>query len=83
MDLSRFVVIVGGVVDKFITALRRPGMSEVLRECPFCGSEKIKMKRYRGNNFYYAECTICNARGPLNDWREAIAAWNRRAKEEK
>lgn len=49
-----------------------------LRECPFCGSERVRL---RGDHGYFAvSCTECHA---LSTWVDdedlAVRAWNRRA----
>lgn len=65
-----------------------------LRECPFCGSMKIKdRERKKGTRReVWIQCHVCNARTGVyegmiyepykNLKAEAIEAWNRRAGEE-
>lgn len=54
-------------------------MSEKLKPCPFCGSEKVHICSDAVGNFY-AWCGPCNARTCKKSTKdEAIERWNRRA----
>lgn len=51
-------------------------MSEQLKPCPFCGSEKI-LQASSGYDTYYYMCDGCGAEGPAwNSIRGARGAWN-------
>ena len=52
-----------------------------LRKCPFCGGEAIEV---RSSESYWVRCSDCDAEIALCDSSpEAIAAWNRRANDER
>lgn len=54
-----------------------------LRECPFCGSENIRLYG-DDENSYWCQCISCLASTSASDDRtEAIAAWNVRKDENK
>lgn len=51
-------------------------MNEVLKRCPFCGSESIHIS---GTKKRYASCNICGARSKSGDTtKKAIKRWNER-----
>ena len=54
-------------------------MSLELKRCPFCGGEAEVREVSEGEQVYYAECTECNIRTPLN-YNRAVpkAKWNAR-----
>lgn len=52
-------------------------MTKKLKPCPFCGSERV---RIRGRKYYWVECDHCSGRGGGFLTREGASAfWNRRA----
>ena len=54
-------------------------MSLELKRCPFCGGEAEVREVSEGEQVYYAECTECNIRTPLEyDRKMAKADWNAR-----
>lgn len=61
-------------------------MASELKRCPFCGGE-AELYHAEATNCWYVYCkdeTGCSAsidKGFFNSKEEAIAAWNRRAKE--
>ena len=59
----------------------------VLESCPFCGGEATldtRRDEKRRENPTYVKCSCCGARTrTFSRVREAIAAWNRCAKEHK
>ena len=60
-----------------------------LKPCPFCGSEDIKLRHYKVNDYdwWYVACVKCRIAIDPMLWddcvsrEEAIEIWNRRAKE--
>ena len=52
-------------------------MADLLKPCPFCGSERV---RICGRKSYWVECDHCSGMGGHFPTREGAAAfWNRRA----
>ena len=48
-------------------------MSELIKNCPFCGSRKVQMDPV----IKYVECMDCKAFGPTEDTEaKSIYAWN-------
>lgn len=55
-------------------------MSEILKPCPFCGSDDVRIAVTMHESWYYGECESCASRtGYLLSQAEAIDAWNTRA----
>lgn len=54
-------------------------MNEKLKHCPFCGSERTRLRTVYENYQYDVECSSCGANiiGFENE-EEAIEAWNKR-----
>lgn len=51
-------------------------MSEELKPCPFCGSEKVILQ---GRMYFWVQCKNCLAEiGAQDTEKEAVAQWNRR-----
>ncbi|MBU2647522.1 Lar family restriction alleviation protein [bacterium] len=61
-----------------------------MKECPFCGSDKIRIcvsKGPDGPDSYFCECETCGATGPIKEdiWdttdtdKKAVLRWNVRA----
>ena len=45
--------------------------------CPFCGSEKVKVRYDKLQNANWISCTFCYAAGPVDgNLQEAIKRWN-------
>lgn len=50
-----------------------------VRECPFCGSTRYRVKPV-WKTYFFVACLDCKAGGPVRrNEEEAIAAWNGRA----
>ena len=64
-------------------------MIDKLKPCPFCGSEDVKLLEeveIQGVLACFVNCRSCNACGSMfltSKKKEAIAAWNRRANNDK
>ena len=59
-------------------------MSE-LKQCPFCGSDKVNVIKHEYNNLsdsFGVRCFNCKTQSyqSFDSEKEAIEAWNRRAK---
>ena len=53
-----------------------------LKPCPFCGGKASVMRYHHINNASYCYCTSCKVRMPnMLTKEDAIAAWNRMAKD--
>lgn len=61
-------------------------MNKELKPCPFCGGEAntypVVVGRHLDHTLFSVSCKKCGCGTKRFDWiREAIAAWNKRAKE--
>ena len=60
-------------------------MSDTLKPCPFCGSDRLKINETATRAF--VECKACKARGPKHEsqWESkpyAVHNWNVRKREQ-
>ncbi|MBQ7577610.1 MAG: Lar family restriction alleviation protein [Synergistaceae bacterium] len=57
-------------------------MSEQLKPCPFCGSEKVELYR-DGKGDYFINCKncMCLVSGFYRTKRESLQVWNTRAED--
>lgn len=63
-------------------------MNEELKPCPFCGGEAVMQKRvgatgrdgYKVYRIYCSKCGVIQCDMEYYSERDAISAWNRRAK---
>jgi Restriction alleviation protein Lar len=57
------------------TRAARNAAQGVITKCPFCRSEQVLM--YNGKTIFYAQCTKCEAEGPVcSTSMEAMQKWN-------
>lgn len=55
-------------------------MTDQLKPCPFCGSEKVELES-EGDGNNWVECQFCATCGPMQETEaDAIAAWNAAAR---
>lgn len=71
---------VGSYTQGELFKFQQPAGKVMTRPCPFCGSERTKVKPV-WKEYHFVACLDCRAGGPVRrDENEAIEAWNRRAK---
>jgi Lar family restriction alleviation protein len=58
--------------------------TEITEPCPFCGATPVLLRVWEAehtrNPVEVVRCVQCETRGPIHPEKDAIAAWNERAK---